>query len=251
MKRTRSLLSLALALLLVCSLGAGVFAADYPESGFADVPRDKWYAKAVDFVKDAGLMNGVGDNLFRPEGEVTRAMVVTVLYRLSEEPDVSGVQTQFTDLRAGSYYENAVLWAASTGVTKGVTETAFEPDTAITREQMATMIIRYSIASSGDDDAIADAQKLDPDGKVVLQLLSNGVSPELAAGFPAVGNFTGFADAASISNYARWYVLFCRLTGIMKGDADGHFRPGDTLSRAECAQTFLNISELGESALAQ
>ena len=84
MKLTRSILSLILALVMVFSLGAGVFAADYPESGFVDVPRTEWFAKAVDFAKAEGLMNGVGDNRFDPYGAVTRAMVATVLYRMMD-----------------------------------------------------------------------------------------------------------------------------------------------------------------------
>ena len=89
----------------------------------------------------------------------------------------------------------------------------------------------------------------DPDGKLVLKMLSEGVPADLAKGFPAVEGFQGFSDADSISSYARWYVLFCRLTGIMKGDTAGTFRPQSTLTRAECAKTFMNLYELGEEFL--
>lgn len=230
MKLTRSLLSLILALLLVCSLGAGVFAADYPENGFADVPRDVWYTKAVDYAKAEGLMNGVGDNRFDPAGKVTRAMVVTVLYRMMGQPDVTGMQTKFTDIRVGSFYEKAVIWAADSGVVKGVTDTAFAPDEFITREQMATMIIRMML-NFADEQSIAQLdqiEKLDPTGAARQQMLA-----EI------------FTDAADVSPYARTFVLLCKQGGIMKGDTGGTFRPKDTLSRAECAQTFLNLYEIG------
>ena len=249
MKLTRSILSLALALVLVFSLGAGVFAAEWPQNDFTDVPRSEWYAEAVDFAEASGLMNGVGDHRFDPQGSVTRAMVVTVLYRMEEEPDVTGKTCPFSDVPVGSWFFNAVIWAADQGVTTGKTETAFAPNESITREQMAAMIIRYALASSGDKDVIEDAMKMDPDGKLVLKMLSEGVPAELAKGFPAVEGFKGFSDADSISPYARWYVLFCRLTGIMNGDAAGTFRPQSTLTRAECAKTFMNLYELGEEFL--
>ena len=249
MKLTRSILSLALALVLVFSLGAGVFAAEWPQNDFTDVPRSEWYAEAVDFAEASGLMNGVGDHRFDPQGSVTRAMVVTVLYRLQEEPDVTGKTCPFSDVPVGSWFFNAVIWAADLGVTTGKTETSFAPNEPITREQMATMIIRFSLASSGDKDVIGDAVKMDPDGKLVLKMLSEGVPADLAKGFPAVEGFKGFSDADSISPYARWYVLFCRLIGIMNGDPAGTFRPQSTLTRAECAKTFLNIHELGEEFL--
>ncbi len=249
MKLTRTVLSLALALVLVFSLGAGVFAAEWPQNDFTDVPRDKWYAEAVDFAEASGLMNGVGENKFDPEGSVTRAMVVTVLYRLEEEPDVTGKTCPFSDVPVGSWFFNAVIWAADKGVTTGVDATHFNPNDPITREQMAAMIIRFALASSGDKGVIEEAMKMDPDGALVLKMLSEGVPADLAKGFPGAEGFTGFSDAASISSYARWYVFFCRLTGIMNGDAAGTFRPQATLTRAECAKTFMNISELGENFL--
>ena len=251
MKLTRSILSLALALVLVFSLGAGVLAADWPQNDFVDVPRDKWYAEAVDFAEATGLMNGVGENKFDPDGSVTRAMVVTVLYRLEEEPAVSG-KNPFEDVADNEWFTNAVIWAADLGVTTGTDSTHFAPTKPITREQMATMIIRYALATAeGGNELIAELTQRDPDGAIALQMLTSGIDPKLAEGFPAVADFKGFSDAASISPYARWNVLFCRLTGIMNGDAAGTFRPQATLSRAECAKTFMNLSEIGESAIVQ
>ena len=250
MKLTRSILSLILALVLVFSLGAGVLAADWPESGFVDVPRTEWFAEAVDYAKAEGLMNGVGDNRFDPYGAVTRAMVATVLYRVAGEPDVKGKTCPFTDVPIGSWFFNAVIWAADAGVTTGMGDGTFAPDSPITRELMATMIIRYALTAEEDGSSLmAELAQRDPDGAVALQMLTNGIDPKLAEDFPAVANFKGFPDAASISPYARWNVLFCRLTGIMKGDEAGTFRPQATLSRAECAQTFLNVSSLADSVI--
>ena len=252
MKLTRSILSLILALVLVFSLGAGVFAAEWPQNDFTDVPRSEWYAEAVDFAEASGLMNGVGDHRFDPQGSVTRAMVATVLYRVAGEPDVTGKTCPFSDVPVGSWFFNAVIWAADAGVTTGMGNGTFAPGSPITREQMATMIIRYALTAEEDGSSLmAELAQRDPDGAIALQMLTNGIDPKLAEEFPAVANFKGFPDAASISPYARWNVLFCRLTGIMKGDEAGTFRPQATLSRAECAKTFMNLSEIGESAIVQ
>ena len=248
MKLTRSILSLILALVLVFSLGAGVFAAEWPQNDFTDVPRSEWYAEAVDFAEASGLMNGVGDHRFDPQGSVTRAMVATVLYRVAGEPDVTGKTCPFSDVPVGSWFFNAVIWAADAGVTTGMGNGTFAPGSPITREQMATMIIRYALTAEEDGSSLmAELAQRDPDGAIALQMLTNGIDPKLAEEFPAVANFKGFPDAASISPYARWNVLFCRLTGIMNGDAAGTFRPQATLSRAECAQTFLNLYTIGTS----
>ena len=252
MKLTRSVLSLILALVLVFSLGAGVLAADYPENGFVDVPRTEWFAEAVDYAKAEGLMNGVGDNRFDPYGAVTRAMVATVLYRVAGEPNVTGKTCPFVDVPVGEWFFNAIIWAADAGVTNGTDSTHFAPGNPITREQMATMIIRYALASADEGSSLmAELAQRDPDGAVALQMLTSGIDPKLAEDFPAVAGFKGFPDAASISPYARWNVLFCRLTGIMKGDEAGTFRPQATLSRAECAQTFLNVSNLADRVIAR
>ena len=251
----KKLVSLLLALCLVFALGASAFAADFPANGFSDVPRSAWYAEAVDFVKASGLMNGVGSNRFDPDGTVTRAMVITVLYRLADEPSVSGQSNPFRDVPndPNCWYRNAVIWGVTNGVTNGDgSANVFSPNKAITREQMATMIIRYALTAEEDGSSLmAELAQRDPDGAVALQMLANGIDPKLAEEFPAVADFKGFPDAASISPYARWNVLFCRLTGIMKGDEAGTFRPQATLSRAECAKTFMNLSEIGESAIVQ
>ena len=147
----KKLVSLLLALCLVFALGASAFAASFPASGFSDVSRSAWYAEAVDFVKASGLMNGVGNNRFDPSGTVTRAMVVTVLYRLADKPSVSGQSNPFRDVPndAGCWYRDAAIWAVKNGVTNGDgSANVFSPNKAITREQMATMIVRYVKNSS-------------------------------------------------------------------------------------------------------
>ena len=240
MKLMRSILSLALAVLLVCSLGAGVFAADYPESGFVDVPRTEWFAKAVDYVKYAGLMNGVGENRFDPAGTVTRAMIVTVLYRMMHEPDIKGKTCPFVDVPVGDWYFNAVIWAADAGVTNGVDDTHFAPTQPISREEMAVMIVRMVINSQ-------------PNAKQYTALLQAEFDKINAPGYqgkekPLAALYT---DSASISSWAQLYVYIANLAGVMQGDTSGAFRPKDSLSRAECAATFLKFSRVGQTFLAQ
>ena len=226
----KKLVSLLLALCLVFALGATAFAADFPANGFSDVPRSAWYAEAVDFVKASGLMNGVGDNRFDPDGTVTRAMVITVLYRLADEPSVSGQSNPFRDVPndPNCWYRNAVIWGVTNGVTNGDgSANVFSPNKAITREQMATMIVRFLLSQAEMDFAT----------KQMLNLLDAKTASEMLE--------DELRDASSISSWASVSVLICKMTGIMNGDDAGNFRPQDTLSRAECAQTFLNLYTIG------
>lgn len=226
----KKLVSLLLALCLVFALGVSGFAASFPANGFSDVSRSAWYAEAVDFVKASGLMNGVGNNRFDPNGTVTRAMVVTVLYRLADKPSMSGQSNPFRDVPndAGCWYRDAAIWAVKNGVTNGDgSASVFSPNKAITREQMASMIVRFLLSQADLDDATAKMiQRLD--AKTAASLLKNE-----------------FRDASSVSSWASVNVLICKMTGIMNGDSAGTFRPQATLSRAECAQTFLNLYNIG------
>ena len=224
----KKLVSLLLALCLVFALGASAFAADFPANGFSDVPRSAWYAEAVDFVKASGLMNGVGSNRFDPDGTVTRAMVITVLYRLADEPSVSGQSNPFSDVPNGTWYHDAAIWGVTNGVTNGDgSANVFSPNKPITREQMATMIVRFLLSQADMDDASAQMiQRLD--AKTAAALLRQE-----------------FVDASSVSSWAAVSVLICKMTGIMDGDTAGTFRPQAMLTRAECAKVFLNLYEIG------
>lgn len=226
----KKLVSLLLALCLIFALGVSGFAASFPANGFSDVPRSAWYAEAVDFVKASGLMDGVSSDRFDPAGNVTRAMVITVLYRLAGRQDVSGQSNPFRDVPNDSncWYRDAVIWGVKNGVTDGDgSANVFSPNKAITREQMSTMIVRFLLSQAEMDDASAQMiQRLD--AKTASALLKNE-----------------FRDASSISSWAAVSVLICKMTGIVDGYEDGTFRPQATLSRAECAQIFLNLYTIG------
>ena len=120
---------------------------------FSDIPRDAWYKKSVDFAVSKGYMNGIGGGKFSPDGVMTRAMVVTVLYRIEGEPEVSG-NVPFTDIEA-DWYRNAVAWAYQNAIVKGTSDTKFSPDGEITREQLATILYRYASFKGYDTSTTA------------------------------------------------------------------------------------------------
>ena len=133
-------LSLIFALLMTASCAAAISAA---KTGFADVGEDRWSASAIKYAVDHGYMNGVGEGKFDPAGPLTRAMVATVLWRREGSP-VPTAPSGFSDVPAGAWYADAVAWAKEAGVVNGMTETTFAPNAFITREQLATMLFRFS-----------------------------------------------------------------------------------------------------------
>lgn len=110
-------------------------------STFSDVPEKQYYYPSVSWAVSEGITEGVGGNKFDPKGTLTRAQVVTFLWRLAGSPQTRGV-TPFTDLKPGAFYLNAVAWATSTGVTMGVTDTTFVPDAPCTRAEAVTFLMR-------------------------------------------------------------------------------------------------------------
>ena len=134
-------------------IGAGTVI-EAPEKTFADVPADAWYAPAVKYAVSKGLMQGTGEDTFDPEGPVTRATVITVLYRIAGSPAVTG-DCPFTDL-TDNWYKAAVQWAYETGVTNGTSDTTFSPDKDITLEQLVTLFYRFEKLTGGDVSKSAD-----------------------------------------------------------------------------------------------
>ena len=129
MKRALSAWALALALTIPAALPASAAA-------FSDVAADAWYAQAVEEVTAAGLMNGVSADAFAPDAEVTRGMVVAVLWRLAGSPQAE-TTTSFPDVTAGDYYAEAVAWAQSAGIAAGRADGTFGGSAPVTREELA------------------------------------------------------------------------------------------------------------------
>ena len=179
-----------------------------PISQFTDAGPDAWYHDGVHWALETGVMKGVSGDAFDPGGTVTRAMAVTMLWRLAGEP--AGSPSPFADVASGSWYENAVNWAAETGAVNGTSGTAFSPGEPITREQLAAVLYRY-----------AQAQ-----GK----------------GFTGAWAFPlNFSDAADVSEWADEAMHWMVMNGILTGRDDGTLSPKDSASRAEIATMFLRF----------
>ena len=183
--------------------------ADIWANPFADVSESEWFYGAVEYAAKNGLMNGVSDNEFAPNAALTRAMFVTVLYRMENEPETENAA--FTDVVSGSWYEKAVAWAYAGGLVTGVSETEFAPEDTITREQMAAILYRYAKFKGMD---------------------------------VSVRGETSYTDKDAISDYAADAVIWAATKAVMSGNADGSFAPADNATRAEAAAVFMRIQEI-------
>ena len=168
---------------------------------FTDVSTSDWFYDDVAFVYENGLFSGTDSRSFSPNASMTRAMLVTVLYRLEGEPTVTG-RSSFTDVRSGAYYEKAVIWAAANGIVTGTDSTSFSPDAKVTREQLAAILFRY-----------AQYRKLDTDASAKLN---------------------SFTDADSVSAYASDALSWAVSEGLING-ASGKLMPKGDATRAQVA----------------
>ena len=141
MQNMKRLTALMMAVILIMLLAVTALAA-VEDTGFADVPSDADYAQAVAWCKEHGLMQGTSATAFSPDSTLTRAMVVTVLYRAAGEPVVNGTLA-FTDTQVNQWYSNAVLWANGQGIILGYGNGLFGTNDPITQEQLDVIIRRY------------------------------------------------------------------------------------------------------------
>lgn len=169
--------------------------------GYRDVTGDNWYAPAVRYVSTTGLMQGSG-GLFRPGDTMNRAMLVTVLYRMAGSPAVEG-DSPFTDVPAGKWYTDAVLWASRNGIVQGQTASTFDPNGSITRQQLATFLYRYAKAK------------------------------------PVQTDLSAFTDAGQVSAYAADPMAWAVSHGLISGTASATLAPRDTASRAMVATVLM------------
>lgn len=201
MKRrlTAAILSAAAAL----SLTAPAHAAD-----FSDVAPGAWYARAVDYCQANGLMSGVGGGSFSPDAAMDRAMLAAVLHRVSGAPAPAEGGGGFTDVKPGSWYEQAVAWAAQAGVASGYGDGRFGPGDPVTREQLA----------------------------VFLWKLAGAPAPQ--------GTAQTWTDRGDISSYALQAIAWASSAGILSGTEDGRFAPKASATRAQAAAVLMNYSRL-------
>ena len=175
---------------------------------YTDVHNNNhWAAKYIDFVSALGIMNGIGEGKFAPDAPLTRAMLVTMLYRAEGEPEVHAANG-FADAKENAWYAKAVLWAKQNGIVNGVTENTFAPDSDVTREQIAAIMHRYAVYK-GDDTA----------SEVNTNILS-------------------YDDFASISDYAIAPMQWAIGTGLIQGKTESTLNPLDNATRAEFATIF-------------
>ena len=132
---------------------------------FTDVHWKDWFYKDVEYVVHEGLFHGTTRTTFSPDAPMTRAMLVTVLYRLAEKPEVSEA-TGFADVAQGKYYADAIAWAKENGIVSGVSQTSFAPDASLTREQLAAILYRFAQAQGYRTDETAELSRFDDFGRI-------------------------------------------------------------------------------------
>lgn len=180
---------------------------------FSDVTDpERWYYDAVYRVYALDIMDGVGHDLFAPGTQLNRATVTTVLYRLSGSPTVKG-SSPFTDVPAGTWYTDAIVWASQNGIVNGYGDGIFAPGKAVTREEMAAMIYRYWQHQGGD--AVEDTSALN-----------------------------GFADATQVASWARDAMAWCVEKDVINGTSETQLSPKTGATRAQVAQIVVNYQSV-------
>ena len=175
---------------------------------FIDIPANHWAVAAIQYVYDNGLMTGVSNTEFAPEQTTTRAMIVSMLARL--ENVTSAESAGFVDVSDGDWYATAVNWAATEGIVSGTGEGDFSPNAAITREQLAAMLMNYAVYKGEDVSARAD--------------------------------LSAYSDAAAISSWANDVMQWAVAEGLISGMTTDTLQPQGSATRAQVAailQRFL------------
>lgn len=200
-------LNRAIALLLILCVIPVIGVSAHP---FEDVASGSWYDSYVEYVYANGLMNGTSGSTFGPDENMSRAMVVTVLYRMAGSPAVTTV-APFTDVPADQYYAAPVNWAYLTQVVNGTSDTTFSPSLDVTREQLVTIIFRYAASNGYDTSARAD--------------------------------LSGYADMAQIDGYAVDAFQWAVSCGIISGTSATTLDPNGNATRAQCAAILQRVNE--------
>ena len=177
---------------------------------FSDVNTGNWYYSAVEYVAKKGIMTGISASSFGPNLDTTRGMIVTILYRLENQP--TGTEAAaFSDVRAGQYYADAIAWANANGIVTGYGNGLFGPNDAITREQMAAILYRYAQYKEYDVSASAE--------------------------------LTAFSDAANVSRYAVDAMKWANAAGLINGVTSSKLAPGNSAARAQVASILMRFCE--------
>ena len=182
---------------------------NFTETTFADINKDDWYYDSVKYVYENGLMQGTG-NGFEPESKMSRAMLVTVLYRMAKPENTANTHS-FKDVPEGQWYSDAISWAAANGIVSGITSTEFAPDNDISREQMALIIYRFA------------------------KMLGFDVTDK--------SDISGFADTDEISDWAVDALSWANKTKLVNGTSETTLSPKATATRAQVAAILMRFYE--------
>ncbi len=178
--------------------------------GYVDVSEDAWYYDEVMYVTENGLMNGTSETEFSPEGNMTRAMLVTVLYRLDGEPEVTGTNS-FTDVKDDVWYTDAVIWASENSIVGGYSEGLFGTNDNVTREQIALILYRYAGYKGYDVTSSAE--------------------------------LTVYADSGNISPWATAAISWATAEGLITGLTETTLVPSGSATRAQVAAILMRFVE--------
>jgi|GEM_PF-4687806 len=185
-----------------------------PCKAFSDLDPARWYHEAVDYVLEKGLMNGVSQDRFSPDGETGRGMIVAILYRLEGQPAVSA-DNPFDDVEAGKWYTDPVLWASEKGIVNGYGDGRFGWRDPITRQQFAAILYRYAQVKGYDVSVGEDT------------------------------NVLSYNDASDIKAWAMPAVQWACGAGLLQGDGQGNLLPGSSATRAQAAALIMRFAESG------
>ena len=201
MRNIKRTLSIFMALVMILSLHITALAA-VEDTGYSDVEPDAWYTEAVMYCREHELMGGTSDTTFEPEASLTRAMLVTILYRSAGSPAVTGSDS-FTDTEDGFYYTDAVVWASQQELIGGYGDGRFGTNDPITRQDMTVIFWRY-------------------------------------AGKPETAEPAAFSDAGTAASYAVSAVAWASANGIVRPVSGDVFAPEQNATRAQAASTLMN-----------
>ena len=183
---------------------------DCPSAAYSDLSTSAWYHTAVDYALNHGMMSGVGEGRFDPDGSLSRAMLVQILWAMEGRPDAAEA-TAYTDVFPGAWYHSAVQWAAEQGVVSGYGDGSYGPERRITREELAVILYGYA-RSKGYD-------------------------------LSAAGSLSGFADRGSLSGWAEQAMTWAVGEGLISGKDGGVLDPAGSATRAEAAVILMNFCE--------
>lgn len=186
-------------------------AAVRPSERFSDIPAGAWYESAVSYALEKGLVTGTSEKTFSPDGTMTRAMLVTMLWRMDGKPAASGASS-FNDVKGGQWYSEAVSWAAANGIVTGYGDGAFGVSDDVTRQQLAAVLYRYAAFKGKDVSASTD--------------------------------ISGYADAYAVAPWADAAVRWAVKSGVMNGASGNRLTPSGTATRAQASAMLMRYASI-------